>query len=156
MPSEYHRERPEGRVHRARLRALVVPMLRVGLPVPGSSLLANLLGIHPSEAGRHMRRVLDEDGIATETHGRGRGRRIYVTGMGYNGNAGQGMVPTGVSREQRDEQDRAVPAVDSGPGRDQRQDRGEDTPAVGQGASPDQSRAGSRPSDSLQHWRAAA
>lgn len=72
-----NRGRPEGRIHRARLRALVLPMLAPGVAVPGCRALSRLLGIHESEAGRHMRRVLDEEGITTERVG----QRHYVVSL---------------------------------------------------------------------------
>lgn len=140
----YHRSRPEGRHHRTTLRVLVVPKLALGRPVPTGKLLARLLRIAESEAARHMRRVLEEDGIATETRGLGRARRIYVVNMGYNGNGGEEWSRRRL-KERSDEQDRQVPAVDrSAP--DARRP-GDDTPTVGQGASRGAALAGSRPSE---------
>jgi hypothetical protein len=72
-----NRGRPEGRIHRARLRQLVLPMLAPGVAVPGCRSLGRLLGIHESEAGRHMKRVLAEDGITTERVG----QRHYVVSL---------------------------------------------------------------------------
>jgi hypothetical protein len=77
----YRRSRPEGRVHRTKIRVLIVPRLAPGRPVPSCGLLARFLRIDPSEAWRHLRRVLDEDGISTETRGQGRARRIYVVAL---------------------------------------------------------------------------
>lgn len=74
----YVRNKRQGLRHRTVLRVLVLPTLRVGQPVPCSKLLARLLRIAPSEAWRHMRRVLDEDGIRTETRGSYGDRRCYV------------------------------------------------------------------------------
>jgi hypothetical protein len=70
MTHQYHRSKPEGRIHRARLRQLVLPTLRVGSRLPKLVCLAALLGIHESEASRHLHRMLAEAGIATETRGR--------------------------------------------------------------------------------------
>lgn len=74
----YHRSRPEGLRHRTKLRVLVLPTLRVGQPVPTSTFLGHWLKINPSEAWRHFRRVLAEDGYVTVTRGLGRARRVYV------------------------------------------------------------------------------
>ena len=74
----YHRSRPEGRMHRTRIRVLLLPTLSVGCRIPSAIRLGYWLRISPSEGYRHMRRVLAEAGIATETRGVGRGRRIYV------------------------------------------------------------------------------
>jgi predicted ArsR family transcriptional regulator len=74
----HHRSRPEGRAHRAVLRARVLPLLAPGAMLPSTGDLARLLRISDSEAWRHLRRVLAEDGIATETRGAGRGRRVFV------------------------------------------------------------------------------
>ena len=73
MTIRYIRSRPEGRIHRQRLRALILPRLQPGATVPSGPELSRLLGIHHSEAYRHMRRVLAEAGIVTETRGAGRG-----------------------------------------------------------------------------------
>ena len=75
------RGRPEGRAHRARLRILVLPTLHLGQPVPTARTLGWLLRINQSEAWRHMRRALAEAGIATETRGMGRGKRVYVVSI---------------------------------------------------------------------------
>ena len=77
MSHAYHRQRPEGLAHRARIRAVIVPRLVPGCRLPATALLGRWLGISQQEACRHLRRVLAEDGIATET----RRRRIYVTAM---------------------------------------------------------------------------
>jgi hypothetical protein len=81
MSVTYHRQKPQGRHHRTRIRVLLLPTLRVGQPIPSADWLGNWLKIAPSEAYRHMRRVLAEDGIATETRGTGYRRRIYVTSI---------------------------------------------------------------------------
>lgn len=78
MHRHYVRSRPEGRQHRTKLRVLVLPTLRVGQPVPTSTFLGHWLRLNPSEAWRHMRRVLAEDGYVTATHGGGRAKRVYV------------------------------------------------------------------------------
>jgi len=77
----YHRNQPRGLAHRTKLRALVLPRLRPGAMVPSGPELSRLLGIHQSEAYRHMRRVLAEAGIVTETRGAGRGRRVFVVSI---------------------------------------------------------------------------
>jgi hypothetical protein len=65
-----NRGRPEGRAHRARLRDLILPGLRVGSQLPKGVCLARLLGINESEAYRHLHRVLAEAGIRAERVGR--------------------------------------------------------------------------------------
>ena len=60
-----NRGRPEGRAHRAKLRAEVLPYLRLGSPVPNCVVLGKLLGISKSQALIHMQRVLAEDGYRT-------------------------------------------------------------------------------------------
>ena len=81
MTTIYLRSRPEGRLHRARLRAWVLPGLVVGAAVPSGPELSRLLCIHPSEAFRHMQRVLAEDGVRIETRGRGKCKRLWVVAM---------------------------------------------------------------------------
>ena len=72
---------PAGIAHRARLRAMVLPKLREGACVPSSRFLGWFLGISGSEGYWHMRRVLAEAGIVTETKGTGRGRRVFVVSI---------------------------------------------------------------------------
>lgn len=74
----YVRNKRQGIRHRTKLRVLVLPTLRLGQPVPTGRFLGHWLGINESEAHRHMRRVLAEDGYGTETRGLGRARRVYV------------------------------------------------------------------------------
>ena len=76
-----HPGMPRGIAHRARLRAVVLPKLRIGSTVPSSRFLGWLLGISGSEGYWHMRRVLAEAGIVTETRGAGRGRRVFVVSI---------------------------------------------------------------------------
>ena len=81
MSHSYCRNRREGVAHRAKLRRWIVPRLRPGCRIPSARWLAAFLHICPAEAARHMRRVLVEAGIATETRGGGRYRRVYVTAI---------------------------------------------------------------------------
>lgn len=75
-----NRGKPQGRAHREMLRRVVVPQLRAGSPVPCAAWLGLLLAIHPSEAARHMQRVLDEDGFTVAwLHG---GKRKYIVEIG--------------------------------------------------------------------------
>ena len=78
----YVRNRPEGLRHRALIRRWILPKLHPGCRVPSANWMARFLGISSSEGGRQIRRALDEAGIATETRGVGRGRRIYVVAIG--------------------------------------------------------------------------
>lgn len=74
----YVRNKRQGLRHRTKLRVLVLPTLRVGQPVPTGRFLGHWLKINESEAWRHFRRVLAEDGYITATRGLGRARRVYV------------------------------------------------------------------------------
>jgi hypothetical protein len=74
--------RPEGRAHRDKIARWIIPKLAPGCRVPSANWMARFLGISSSEGGRQIRRALDEAGIATETRGVGRGRRIYVVSLG--------------------------------------------------------------------------
>jgi hypothetical protein len=82
MVTSYSHSRPEGRSHRDKIARWILPKLEVGCRVPSANWMARFLGISSSEGGRQIRRALDEAGIATETRGVGRGRRIYVVSMG--------------------------------------------------------------------------
>jgi hypothetical protein len=75
------RNRRQGLLHRNKLRALVLPRLLPGAVLPSARQLGWMLRINASEGYRHMRRVLAEEGIATETRGSGKGRRIYVVSL---------------------------------------------------------------------------
>jgi hypothetical protein len=81
MPSQYHRSRPEGLAHRAKLQAMVLPKLQPGSRIPSSRFLGYMLGISGTEGYRHMRRLLEETGVATETRGIGKARRVYVVSL---------------------------------------------------------------------------
>lgn len=74
------RNKKEGAAHRARLRAEVLPYLRIGFMVPTATLLSGLLGVSPSEAARHMRRVLEEDGFTVVCRGTEKTWRLFITG----------------------------------------------------------------------------
>lgn len=73
--------RPEGRAHRARVRQLLAPSLEIGARLPKAAWLGCMLGVDDTQALRHLRRVLAEDGISTETRLKGQ-RGIYVTSIG--------------------------------------------------------------------------
>ena len=76
----HQRNRREGLAHRERIRALLLPRLTVGAPLPRSVLLSQWLGVCRSQAVRHMRRALLEAGCELETRYQpGRpGRRTIV------------------------------------------------------------------------------
>lgn len=74
------RSRPEGRIHRARLRAMLLPGLRIGARLPKAAWLGCVLGIHESEASRHLHRMLAEAGIVTERRW-GRGAGVFVVSI---------------------------------------------------------------------------
>jgi hypothetical protein len=75
--------KPRGRLHRAKIRAMIVPKLYVGARVPGRSFLAKFLGVSPPSARRHIRRVLEEDGFETEIRfdHRLNSYRVFVTAL---------------------------------------------------------------------------
>jgi hypothetical protein len=83
------RGRAEGIAHRAKLRALLLPRLYPGCPLPRHATLAKVLGTCASTAGEHLIRMLAEAGIETEirigdrmTNGRwGAPRRRVVVAM---------------------------------------------------------------------------
>lgn len=81
MTIELNDQAAIGEAHRARLRALIVPRLYVGARIPRAKFLAGILGIDEGRAGKHMRRVLDEDGIATELRRVDTGCRVFVTAL---------------------------------------------------------------------------
>ena len=74
----YYRSKTQGRAHRARLAALILPRLQIGQRLPKGICLAKLLGIHESEAHRHLHRMLAEAGVVTETRGWCAQRGVYV------------------------------------------------------------------------------
>lgn len=75
--------RQHGHEQRARIRALL-PALRVGLALPSGGWLGWKLGVDQSSARRHLHRMLDEAGIATETRGKGRAQRVYIVAISNN------------------------------------------------------------------------
>lgn len=79
--AKLHRNKADGLAARTWLRTWVVPRLYVGCRVPSGPFLGLRLGIDPSSAAKHMRRVLLEDGIATEVRRVGTGCRVFVTAM---------------------------------------------------------------------------
>lgn len=83
----YSRNKRAGLAHRNKLRAMILPRLRVGCRVPTAAFLGRLLRINPSEAWRHMRRVLDEAGVVTETRGGWGNRRVFVVAIQGGGHA---------------------------------------------------------------------
>lgn len=81
MSQRYLRSRPEGRLHRDWLRAWILPRLYVGCMVPSGAFLSHHLGIDPSAACKHMRRVLVEAGVTTEVRPIDTGTRTFVTAL---------------------------------------------------------------------------
>jgi DNA-binding transcriptional regulator YhcF (GntR family) len=79
----YHRAKRQGLLHRQRLRARLLP-LAVGDVLPTAGALARMLGINPSEASRHLHRMLAEAGVATEVSGRGIRQRVVVCHVNDN------------------------------------------------------------------------
>ena len=82
MTKPHSRNRPEGLRHRALIRRWIVPRLRPGCRIPSAAWMGRFLHISPGEGARHMRRVLAEAGITTETRGVWRDRRTYVVAVG--------------------------------------------------------------------------
>ena len=78
----YSHSRPEGRAHRAKIERWILPRLRPGCRIPSAAWMGRFLHISAGEGARHMRRVLAEAGITTETRGAWRDRRIYVVTPG--------------------------------------------------------------------------
>lgn len=70
-----------GLERRARLRELVLARLRPGCRIPSSAFLGRLLGVSPTSGYWHMRWVLEEAGVTTETRGVGETRRVYVVAL---------------------------------------------------------------------------
>jgi hypothetical protein len=81
MSQTIRRSRAQGLAHRARLAALILPGLRAGQRLPKGICLARLLGINESEAYRHLRRMLAEAGVVTETRGWCAQRGVYVVSI---------------------------------------------------------------------------
>jgi len=73
------RSRPEGRVHREKLRALLLPRIQEGSVLPRQAWIGRVLGIHPAEGGRHLHRMLAEAGITTVC--RGKPKRTVVVSV---------------------------------------------------------------------------
>ena len=82
MVTPYSHSRPEGRLHRAKIERWILPRLRPGCRIPSAAWMGRFLHISPGEGARHMRRVLAEAGIQTETRGAWRERRTYVVAVG--------------------------------------------------------------------------
>lgn len=74
----YCHSKPQGLAHRAKLRKWILPRLRPGCRIPSSGWLGRFLGVAASQGYWHMRRVLEEAGVSTETRGVGETRRVYV------------------------------------------------------------------------------
>lgn len=72
----YRRYRCEGEHHRAKLRALLLPRLYVGAMLPRQTCVGRWLGISASEGGRHLRRVMDEEGVVRRVCGSPRRVRV--------------------------------------------------------------------------------
>ena len=64
------------------IRRWIVPRLRPGCRIPSAAWMGRFLHISAGEGARHMRRVLAEAGIQTETRGAWRDRRTYVVALG--------------------------------------------------------------------------
>ena len=79
MSARYYRGRLEGEVHRARLRALLLPRLFPGALLPRHAWVGAWLGVSPSEGGRHLTRVLHEAGVTVQVCGKP--RRVRVVAM---------------------------------------------------------------------------
>lgn len=75
------RARPEGLLHRARIKSLLLPRLVPGARLPSTPMLSFWLGISQQEAHRHRTRALAELGVQTETRGKGRAKRTYVVAV---------------------------------------------------------------------------
>lgn len=75
------RAKPEGIAHRARLRALLLHRLRPGVRIPSSGWLGRFLGISDTQAHLHMRRMLREAGVVTETRRSQRGQSVWVVAI---------------------------------------------------------------------------
>ena len=82
MSISYSHSRPEGRLHRAKIERWILPRLRPGCRIPSAAWMGRFLHISAGEGARHMRRVLAEAGIQTETRGAWRDRRTYVVAVG--------------------------------------------------------------------------
>lgn len=76
-----HAPKQLGLERRARLRELVLARLRPGCRIPSSAFLGRLLGVSPTSGYWHMRWVLEEAGVTTETRGVGETRRVYVVAL---------------------------------------------------------------------------
>ena len=81
MSISYSHSRPEGRAHRALIRRWIVPRLRPGCRIPSAAWMGRFLHISAGEGARHMRRVLAEAGVVTETRGAWGARRTYVVSI---------------------------------------------------------------------------
>lgn len=82
MTCAYSRNRPEGLRHRALIRRWIVPRLRPGCRIPSAAWMGRFLHVSASEGARHMKRVLTECGVVTETRGSGSARRVFVVAVG--------------------------------------------------------------------------
>jgi hypothetical protein len=71
------KSKPQGRAHRARLRALLLPRLYPGAMLPRHTWLAAYLGICSQSAGDQLVRMLAEAGVETVIRGNPR-RRVVV------------------------------------------------------------------------------
>lgn len=76
---KHHPHAIVGLAHREVLERLLLPRLSVGCRLPRQARVGRWLGLSQQEAGRHLRRVLEEAGITTER--RGFPPRIYVSAM---------------------------------------------------------------------------
>lgn len=75
--------KPRGRAHRARLRDLLLPELAVGYRLPKALYLGAVLGVGETQALRHLRRMLAENGISVERRSASAtSSALFVTGIG--------------------------------------------------------------------------
>jgi hypothetical protein len=75
--------KPQGRAHRARLRELLAPELQPGARLPKTAYLGAVLGVDPTQALRHLRRMLAENGITVERRlGGATSSALFVTSVG--------------------------------------------------------------------------
>jgi len=79
---QYSQNRPEGLAHRAKIQRWILPRLQPGCRVPSAAWMGRFLHVSASEGARHMRRVLAEAGITTETRGTWGARRVFVVAIG--------------------------------------------------------------------------
>ena len=70
--------KPQGRAHRDVLRKMILPGVRAGAVLPTGEFLGVALGVCGSEAMRHLKRMLAEEGISTYVAWGGTSKRIRI------------------------------------------------------------------------------